>query len=232
MRESFNMIDLERLKKLVRLANNNPNEHEANLAARKACKMIQDGNFEFTNKVPTNPPPSTPKQQSTNPNPNPNVYRSPYDNYYSGYSIFEEFFRNMKDNPRYKEYREGDWTPYEGAQSRHWATSDYEKTSTEELWLKSSDGQFYTNVRTGEKLPAKEFAKYARKNGYKEYNPNYTGHQDDEKYYRRRAERGFGNEVRRLKCKTCGNMFNTKFMGLPQMYECNECQWNFIREKG
>lgn len=33
---------LELLKKLTRLANNNPNENEANLAARKVCKMLEE----------------------------------------------------------------------------------------------------------------------------------------------------------------------------------------------
>ena len=37
-------MDLDRLNKLVRLANNNSNEHEANLAARMVCKML-DGNI-------------------------------------------------------------------------------------------------------------------------------------------------------------------------------------------
>lgn len=40
-------MNLKLLEKLVRLANNNPNEHEANLAARRACKLIQEANFKF-----------------------------------------------------------------------------------------------------------------------------------------------------------------------------------------
>ncbi len=36
---------LEIIKKLIRLANNNPNEHEANLAARKVCIMLADYQF-------------------------------------------------------------------------------------------------------------------------------------------------------------------------------------------
>lgn len=40
-------MNLELIKKLVKLANNNPNENEANLAARKVCRMIEEGKFEF-----------------------------------------------------------------------------------------------------------------------------------------------------------------------------------------
>lgn len=36
-------------KKLVRLANNNPNDNEANLAARRACKMIAENDFAALN---------------------------------------------------------------------------------------------------------------------------------------------------------------------------------------
>ena len=40
-------MNLDLIIKLVKLANNNPNEHEANLAARKVCKLIADGKFDF-----------------------------------------------------------------------------------------------------------------------------------------------------------------------------------------
>lgn len=42
--------------KLIKLANNNPNENEANLAARKVCKMIADADYKFgnTNKPKVN----------------------------------------------------------------------------------------------------------------------------------------------------------------------------------
>src|SRR5258708_17675117 len=40
-------MNLDILKKLVNLANNNPNEHEANSAARKACQLIKESEFKF-----------------------------------------------------------------------------------------------------------------------------------------------------------------------------------------
>jgi hypothetical protein len=40
-------MNLDLLNKLVRLANNNPNDNEANLAARKVCRMIEEGKFNF-----------------------------------------------------------------------------------------------------------------------------------------------------------------------------------------
>lgn len=49
--------------KLAKLANNNPNENEANLAARKVCKLLAEGNFQF-NKGQARPAnnPTPPKQ--------------------------------------------------------------------------------------------------------------------------------------------------------------------------
>jgi len=38
-------MNLDLLKKLTRLANNNPNDNEANLAARKVCKMLEASNW-------------------------------------------------------------------------------------------------------------------------------------------------------------------------------------------
>lgn len=47
---------LDQLLKLIKLANNNPNEHEANAAARKVCKMLMEKNYRITEA----PQPSTP----------------------------------------------------------------------------------------------------------------------------------------------------------------------------
>lgn len=40
-------MSLDLLKKLVRLATNNPNEHESNLAARKACDLLIQKDFKL-----------------------------------------------------------------------------------------------------------------------------------------------------------------------------------------
>lgn len=45
-------MNIDLLTKLVKLANNNPNENEANLAARKVCKIIEEGEFKFVEDKP------------------------------------------------------------------------------------------------------------------------------------------------------------------------------------
>lgn len=45
-------MKLEKLLALIRLANNNPNEHEANLAARKVCKILATNEFSIATYQP------------------------------------------------------------------------------------------------------------------------------------------------------------------------------------
>lgn len=49
-------MSIDLLKKLVRLATNNPNEHEANLAARKACELLVKDDFAILKSTTNNPP--------------------------------------------------------------------------------------------------------------------------------------------------------------------------------
>jgi len=46
-------MDIEKLKAIIRLANNNPNDNEANLAARKACKILAEDDFRALNQANT-----------------------------------------------------------------------------------------------------------------------------------------------------------------------------------
>ena len=67
-------MKLELLKKLTALANNNPNENEANLAARKVCLMLAECNFYLGIEVkePKSKGPGAPFRSASNPTgPNP-----------------------------------------------------------------------------------------------------------------------------------------------------------------
>ena len=85
-------MNLDLLIKLVKLANNNPSENEANLAARKVCKMIEENKFVFTNTNQT--PPSNPYQR---PPVYPNRgYRTDWD--YGFSDLYEEVIRRQREN--------------------------------------------------------------------------------------------------------------------------------------
>ncbi len=42
-------MNIDLIIKLAKLANNNPNENEANAASRKVCRLIAEGKYEFNN---------------------------------------------------------------------------------------------------------------------------------------------------------------------------------------
>lgn len=81
-------MNLNLLIKLVKLANNNPNEHEANSAARRACKLIAEGEYKFVGEV-AKAKPAEPK-----------VYKAP---------------TTPKNNNMWNDYFEGfDYNPWSG----------------------------------------------------------------------------------------------------------------------
>jgi len=51
------------LIKLAKLANHNPNEHEANLAARKVCQMLSEDNYTALDKLLKNHQPRQQQRQ-------------------------------------------------------------------------------------------------------------------------------------------------------------------------
>lgn len=78
-------MKLELLKKLTRLANHNPNENEANLAARRVAKMLEEADFKL---VSTN---------SNSPNP---TYRPAGYAYTSSPSNNHEWVKNQYTSPQ------------------------------------------------------------------------------------------------------------------------------------
>lgn len=101
-------MNLDLIIKLVKLANNNPNENEANLAARKVCKLIAEGNFKFssngniTSKPEEKPLTWNDVKRSTEPywrSSGPS--RNPWD-------LFNDFYRENRSNQN-KHYYEAGW---------------------------------------------------------------------------------------------------------------------------
>lgn len=89
------MNKVEILNKLLALANNNPNEHEANSAARKLCKTLGEMNFQFKSS-------SQPYQRSTSSVPNYNPTKRQTD----WYKDFIRYYtRDRPGNP----FRYGGW---------------------------------------------------------------------------------------------------------------------------
>lgn len=113
-------MDTDKIQKLIRLANNNPNEHEANLAARKVCKMLADYRFNGVNSSKATPPPNT---------------TTPYQDLYD---LMQKM--RKKSNPPH----EGSWTnPSPKEEPKTW--NDV-KRSSEPFW-RAGRNPFYDPVQ-------------------------------------------------------------------------------------
>ena len=115
----------ELITKLAKLANNNPNENEANAAARKVCKLLAEANFDFGK--------TTTSQQS-------NTNRGPEGHYGSPMSEqeFYDILRNMAGSRRYSQgYSygadyDGPFRPSGREKSAERGKSDAERRAEEE----------------------------------------------------------------------------------------------------
>lgn len=109
-------MNLDRLKALIRLANNNPSEHEANLAARKVCKILAENSFALLNPQPQTAAGKMNEARTWN-----DVKRSEEPAWSSkppagpGFDA-SEFFRNWK-RPEWNGFRPSE------AQKRYWTDS-------------------------------------------------------------------------------------------------------------
>lgn len=265
-------MKLDILQKLIALANNNPNEHEANLAARRVCKAIVEHKFIITYQGQTNTPPPKPRPTPNRPSPNP---KPPTGTYYNPFTwdeenpfesspfwdIFEEFGKRGSKKPP-NPPKSGQWTKQEQPKGRKksdelrerensWqyeyyvvAIDEYFNPLTRKHYKMMFQDKWFDELKVRHYSDTKEFragANYGKpqdepktsyKTGYKNEQSSYTKAKTDEEYYQRRKDRGFGDEFRDLKCKTCGKIKKTKFVGIEEMFECNDCTWTaFERNK-
>ena len=138
-------MNYDLITKLAKLANNNPNEHEANLAARKVCKLLAEGEFKFVNSVQQSQPNwhnssvkfdgfdfgeilrNMYERSYTRPpnNPNARSYGSP--------KTASEKMREDQDEQRKKhEYRYGSWNIPKNEPYQKWPGNDPFKKPSEQ----------------------------------------------------------------------------------------------------
>lgn len=284
-------MKLEILQKLIALANNNPNENEANLAARKVCKALIEHKFNITGgTTSTNTPPKPPPSSRPNPATSygwdyvdfDDIFGRGRSSKYSGGSWSGQYSeqdrrdaerrkneerqreqerqkeaeRRRQENERRRQeqqnrgrggYSQNEWKilsereatwkyEYYNQQVSGYTNPIMGRTFTntfQEHWYTMHGRRHHTDnprenaQRNYGKPPEQDEPKV----GY-EYNrarDSQTNNPNDDKYYSRRRERGFGFESRTLTCKTCKRKINTKFVGAEHMFECNECAWDFAK---
>lgn len=176
-------MNLEIVKKLIKLANNNPNEHEANSAARKVCRELDGYDF---NTISSPPKQETPKTWN-------DVRRSSKPQWKSGESYpFEDWFGKWQEDElkrrenakkeqkikeeaaiREEEYRNQQTYKYKANYydeqgpvnpnifNPKWTGfgSDPEKNTEKAEWVFNPSKMEYTNLRTGMRMSALEFHK-------------------------------------------------------------------------
>ncbi len=246
-------MKLEILNKLIALANNNPNEHEANTAARRVCKAIIEDKFVISGGPVTNttvPPKTSPKQQQSNPY---DAYRyDPFEDIFGGFGGFGGFrdryteeakqAKQQKQEPP-KQEKTQDQVEREVVRKREQTWKyEYYNPSTSSYYNPMMQKEFSNTFQEHWKyvFGVRHHSDNARANSQRNYGvppnekppssgPNpYSGAQEE--FYGFKG-RKYGKESRRLRCKTCGFVKNTKFMGLESLFECNDCQWDFAKKQ-
>lgn len=114
-------MNIEILKKLIALANNNPNNHEANSAARRVCKMLGEamdsGKLNFKSK---------PKVASHDPR---YTYAPPKSTDPFNMADIIEMMRKVREEQakeRANQYRDGSWEGFNKDPHEYTKTYDYE----------------------------------------------------------------------------------------------------------
>lgn len=224
-------IDIDKIEKLIRLANNNPNDNEANLAARKACKMLADYKF---NGQPTVTIPKSPSQSST-------YKKEPWAGFW------DEVKRAKQETHRSNYYGEYRRTP-----PPHETTKKCKNCGqTFSSWImdicqpcakKASDAgptnnpgdmkDKWTDPRTGTVPPRSDEGYTARKrcrvcNSIYEGNECPTCREIYKTFTGRYSSRTPEKKVRQ--CVKCGHHKET--MRVTSIFTCNECEWKEWQEK-
>lgn len=134
--------------KLVKLANNNPNDNEANNAARKVCKLLEEGNFEngwVTSRRNTQQPnPNQPNQSQTS-------GWNPFNNW-----DFDYVYQNMKQAQEraVKQERERENQRRENEQREN---EQRERYKEKHEYVYDPSRTVWVNVRTGKTLSNLEY---------------------------------------------------------------------------
>jgi hypothetical protein len=203
-------MNLELIIKLVKLANNNPSDNEANLAARKVCRLIEDGKFQFTEvktaagkvRSASNPTPNQGAQtwndvkRSEESQWRAHYYEQP--RYHPGFDEVWELLRKMREEQARK-------AAERDAESRRRAGDEY--------WKQQANRNPFSWDKT--------------KVDFDFETPQYKKYWSGEAEGKPKKEK---RDKRPLPCKDCGKEYMTAFVGPPQMFTCHECHWRYYQE--
>lgn len=227
-------MNLDLVLKLVRLANNNPNDNEANLAARRVCQMlataIEKGELRWNVKRPVAPPVSRPAPAPTTWN---DVQRSTEPQWSSrppqdaGADLWDMINKIRQEEGNWWHQRWSQPPPFTQPPPRSTEQTEQEqqqqKTRTAGQQVNDTWDYMYGGRRGGKTTEAEEYARQQAKKAqhYQNYQP-ITQKRDWTK--RERPEK------RPLPCKDCKVEFQTSFVGHPSQFQCHVCYFNERRK--
>lgn len=206
-------VDADKLEKLIRLANNNPNDNEANLAARKVCKMLENVRFNF--KKP-GVPPNNSRPGATRPSPTgrtgfnwDDVFRSP-----------ESFWRERDKEREREQKRAEEFNKERAREERARQAREKEKTTQEKAWEGGARGGGKTD-RNKRNMDDMINDILNGKLHFEDFIINFSRVQESPF-----AEEYKQTKVRNLKCTICKKIKATAFVGHESNFVCMECPWS------
>lgn len=192
-------MNLDLITKLAKLANNNPNDNEANAAARKVCRLLAEGEFKFNGSSSSPiPPGNRPEDGGTW-----NDVRRSAESFWKSYYPYEREYNtrpptNPKPDPKVKckvckvEYSI-DANPYyfvcASCQENAQKVKDQQSRTTWDDEVEVDDFDFFVSILNG-------------------------------------SSRG-GKRVKLEKdmtCTKCKAVFETAYVGVPETFICFGCQ--------
>lgn len=204
-------MNLELLKKLTRLANNNPNDNEANLAARKVAKMLQDNNW------------SLPANNSASSNESRGYSFTEKNNDDLHIIITRRFLLQWPKVAKLSEQlRQALKSPGAGT----WE----DIVRSEEPIFRSKPPTEHEQAKYNEEH-YKRWRDIYEQSYYKKYAKQYEPSSWDIPYEFKGGQRDDKKtkEKRKLKCTRCGQERDTAYVG--NLYVCIECYWKEYNDK-
>lgn len=254
-------MNLDLLTKLVRLANNNPNENEANLAARKVCRMIEENKFQFGSngtKTAANKVGGTwndvkrseePQWSSKSPGPQTEAQKKAYEDLLNFIKFGERYRQERKES--YDKETQGTWSGFKTAEEHNRDIQEKIRKEQERREKEIKERYIYVDFdpQTAEYiLPdgtrISEIKFNSVPHNYKVRN-RYEPSQKQKDFYAGfphmewdgsgwdEPKQKTETPIRPLECRKCHKMVDTGFVGPPQMFICTPCQWvEYEEERG
>lgn len=203
-------MNIDLIIKLARLANENPNDNEANLAARKVCQLIKAAEYKFN--ITVRPESSGPKTWNDVRRSEEAQFRSKPPDKGVDFDPFD-FLRQYAKQQGWDKAYEGEW---------YNPNTEYKKSGQRKIRIVAIDNATNTYVREdGIRISAAEYHQHPDlyymdfrqepKNYY--YDP-ITG-----------TNRRTSKPKRPLECTQCKQKIETAFVGVEATFVCHVCVW-------